>query len=58
LTNSTAMALAAIYKYTSPVGGEIIKDAQGDPTGVFIDNAMELIFSNIPPLPKTEPKTY
>jgi len=52
------MALAAIYKYTSPVGGEIIKDAQGDPTGVFIDNAMELIFSNIPPLPKTEPKTY
>lgn len=56
--NSKAMALAGIDKHTqSPVGGEIIKDAQGNPTGVFIDNAMELIFSNIPPLSKAEQKT-
>lgn len=56
--NSKAMALAGINKQTqSPVGGEIIKDSQGKPTGVFIDNAMDLISSKIPPLSKSEQKT-
>lgn len=42
--NSKAMALAGIDKDTkSPAGGEIIRDEQGNPTGVFIDNAMDLI---------------
>lgn len=42
--NTAAMKLAGISKTSkSPAGGEIIKDAQGNPTGVFIDNAMDLI---------------
>lgn len=49
--NSKAMAIAGITKDTlSPDGGQIIKDKQGVPTGVFIDNAMALISENIPPL--------
>lgn len=41
--NSKAMALAGISSETvSPNGGEIIKDASGKPTGIFIDNAMNL----------------
>lgn len=42
--NSKAMQLAGITaKTTSPTGGEIIRDSQGQPTGVFIDNAVALI---------------
>ncbi|MFT5757230.1 MAG: putative amidohydrolase YtcJ [Alteromonadaceae bacterium] len=49
--NSKAMALANINKQTkSPAGGEIIRDNKGQPTGVFIDNAMSLIYKNIPAL--------
>ena len=49
--NSKAMAIAGITKDTvSPEGGEIIKDKNGLPTGVFIDNAMALINNSIAPL--------
>ena len=47
--NSKAMEIAGITKDTqSPVGGEIIKDANGNPTGVFIDNASMLIEKHLP----------
>ncbi|APE07751.1 amidohydrolase [Alteromonas sp. RW2A1] len=47
--NSKAMEIAGITKDTqSPVGGEIIKDAEGNPTGVFIDNASMLIEKHLP----------
>lgn len=47
--NSKAMELAGIDRTSiSPDGGEIIKDSQGNPTGVFIDNAMNLITDSIP----------
>ena len=46
--NSKAMALAGITATSkAPAGGEIIKDQKGQPTGVFIDNAMALITANI-----------
>jgi predicted amidohydrolase YtcJ len=49
--NSKAMELAGITKDTvSPEGGDIIKDKNGIPTGVFIDNAMALIDNSIAPL--------
>ncbi len=55
--NSKAMQLAGIDKNTpSPVGGEIIKNANGEPSGVFIDNAMDLIYTKIPALSKAEQK--
>lgn len=46
--NTKAMTLAGITAATkSPAGGEIIKDQNGQPTGVFIDNAMALITDSV-----------
>ncbi len=47
--NSKALELAGITASTvSPDGGEIIRDAQGNPTGVLIDNAMSLVEQHLP----------
>ncbi len=47
--NSQTLALAGITKETlSPPGGEIIRDSSGQPTGVLIDNAMNLVTRVIP----------
>ncbi|MGC3874697.1 amidohydrolase [Halomonas sp. GXIMD04776] len=47
--NSKAMELAGIDKDTqAPEGGEILRDNDGNPTGVFIDNAQQLITDQIP----------
>lgn len=47
--NSKALQLAGISKETiDPPGGEIIRDAEGNPTGVLIDNAMLLLEKQIP----------
>ncbi|MCC6359209.1 MAG: amidohydrolase [Phycisphaerales bacterium] len=44
LANALAMRIAGITKSTeAPPGGEIIRDASGEPTGVFVDNAMNAI---------------
>jgi hypothetical protein len=53
LANEAAMKLAGVSRESAnPPGGEIIRDAVGEPSGVFIDNAMSLIESklNVPPL--------
>jgi predicted amidohydrolase YtcJ len=48
--NSKAMEIAGVNsKAKSPAGGEIIRDKAGNPTGVFIDNARDLIEKHIPP---------
>ncbi len=53
--NSTAMKLAGIDADTpDPVGGKIIRDANGHATGVFIDKAMSLIGANVPQPDKAE----
>ncbi|MGQ4276879.1 amidohydrolase [Pseudidiomarina sp. E22-M8] len=47
--NSRALELAGITADTvSPEGGEIIRDANGKPTGVLVDNAMALVESKMP----------
>ena len=47
--NSKALALAGITRDTlDPAGGEILRDAKGNPTGVLIDNAMTLLEQHIP----------
>lgn len=52
--NSEALRLAGIDSSTvSPDGGEIVRDAQGNPTGVLIDNAMQLV-EDVVPEPSTE----
>jgi predicted amidohydrolase YtcJ len=44
LVNARAMALLGISPETpTPDGGEIIRDAEGRPTGIFVDNAQELL---------------
>ncbi|HEY0191955.1 MAG TPA: amidohydrolase [Kofleriaceae bacterium] len=48
--NSAALAVAKITRATpDPAGGKIVRDPHGDPTGVLIDNAEELIFQVAPP---------
>jgi predicted amidohydrolase YtcJ len=49
LANALAMKLAGVTATTkSPAGGEIVHDAQGNPTGVFKDAAQSLIDKVIP----------
>ncbi len=50
LANSLAMSLAKVDKDTKEVaGGEIVRDANGNPTGVFRDAAMNYFSPAIPP---------
>ncbi|MGB4596027.1 MAG: amidohydrolase family protein [Anaerolineaceae bacterium] len=49
--NSATLSLAGITNDTpDPVGGEILRDASGQPTGVLLENAMGLVNKVIPPL--------
>jgi predicted amidohydrolase YtcJ len=49
LANAAAMRAANLTRATpSPTGGEIIKDAQGNPTGVLVDNAENLVARAVP----------
>lgn len=49
LANSLAMRLAKVDKNTKDVsGGEIVRDARGNPTGVFKDAAMNYFYPSIP----------
>ena len=47
--NSRALTLAGISKQTTaPVGGEIIRDDAGEPTGILLNRATTLIADKIP----------
>jgi predicted amidohydrolase YtcJ len=55
LANAAAMRAANITAATqAPAGGRIERDANGNPTGVFVDNATALVQHVIPPLPHDE----
>lgn len=48
--NTAAMRVAGVTASTKdPVGGKIERDSAGNPTGLFIDAAEELVASKIPP---------
>jgi predicted amidohydrolase YtcJ len=48
--NTKAMEEAGIDRETpDPEGGEILRDEEGNPTGVFVDRAQDLITAVIPP---------
>ncbi|HEY9236229.1 MAG TPA: amidohydrolase, partial [Phenylobacterium sp.] len=50
VANSKMLALAGLTAGTeAPSGGQILKDASGQPTGMLIDNAMDLVAGKIPP---------
>jgi hypothetical protein len=47
--STMALALAGVTAATpDPAGGSILRDAQGEPTGVLIDNAVSLVTAVIP----------
>jgi predicted amidohydrolase YtcJ len=50
ISNSAALKIAKIDKHTpNPFGGKILKDkTTGEPTGMLLDNAMDLAAKNIP----------
>jgi predicted amidohydrolase YtcJ len=51
LANSAAMKLAGVNAKTPDLpGGIIVRDANGNPTGVFKDAAMTLMYKAIPPM--------
>jgi predicted amidohydrolase YtcJ len=56
VANSTALKIAKIDKNTrNPFGGEILKDkTSGQPTGMLLDNAMNLVEKTIPKLTAAE----
>ncbi len=48
--NTKAMSMAGVSRATTdPTGGRLLRDAAGVPNGVFVDQAMRLITSAIPP---------
>lgn len=48
--NSAALRLAGITRDTpDPPGGKLLRDASGEPTGVLLDLAMDLVDQQIPP---------
>ncbi len=49
VANSAALALAGVTRATdAPFGGEILHDTQGEPTGMLIDRAQELVEARVP----------
>jgi predicted amidohydrolase YtcJ len=47
--NEQAMRLAGVTKQTpDPVGGKIVRNTRGEPSGIFIDAAMDLIYRIVP----------
>lgn len=56
--NSRALALAGITKTTpDPAGGKILRDANGEATGVLIDAAQELVTKVMPAQTEQEART-
>ncbi|HSF11981.1 MAG TPA: amidohydrolase [Erythrobacter sp.] len=52
--NTLAIAAAGITAKTAdPAGGKIIRDAKGNPAGVFVDNAVRLV-GKVVPAPRPE----
>ena len=48
--NSAALAVARITRQTpDPPGGRIVRDANGEPTGLLLERAVELVSRAVPP---------
>lgn len=53
--NTRALEIAGIDAGTQdPIGGKIVRDAQGRPTGILVDKAMNLIEAHVPSPTKDE----
>lgn len=50
VANSAALKIAGVTRDTpNPFGGEILRDKNGEPTGMLLDNAQDLVASKVPP---------
>jgi predicted amidohydrolase YtcJ len=57
IANALAMREAGVTSATAdPHGGRVLRDASGNPTGVFIDNAMALVESSVPEISAAQRK--
>jgi len=55
IANAKAMALAGVTSKTpDPAGGRIVRDVAGNPTGVFVDNAKDLVERSVPKASRDE----
>src|SRR5437764_5686919 len=56
VANLAALKIAAVtHETANPFGGEILKDPKtGEPIGMLLDNAMDLVAKNIPPPSEAE----
>ena len=49
VANSAMLALAGVTRATvDPAGGQVLRDATGDPTGILVDNATDLANAKLP----------
>jgi predicted amidohydrolase YtcJ len=59
LANASAMKLAGVDRNTKDIpGGVILRDAGGNPTGIFKDAATALILSHVPAETEQDMETY
>jgi hypothetical protein len=59
LANAYAMKLAGVDRNTKDIpGGVILRDAEGNPTGIFKDAATALILSHVPAETEQDMETY
>ncbi len=57
--NAAALRIAEISASTpDPSGGSIMREKSGRPSGILLDNAMELVRQHIPPLSDNEKHSY
>lgn len=50
VANSKALEVAGIHAdLPNPFGGEILRDETGDPTGMLLDNALDLVWAHVAP---------
>jgi predicted amidohydrolase YtcJ len=55
VVNSAALKIAGVDRSTqNPFGGEISKDKAGEPNGMLLDNAQDLVTRHIPPTTAAE----
>ena len=59
VANSVALRLAGVTRDTpDPSGGEILRDAHGEPAGMLVDQAMPLVTRLVPPPTAEETAQY
>jgi len=57
LVNASVLAIAGVTAAThDPDGGRIVREGDGAPSGVFVDNAMGHIWKVVPPLSREQQK--